>query len=759
LLSRQNTDEKAKTKKEIHIKILITVTLSVALSIILISSFLYIYFENVIVGKIYKSEKNNLFQAGVSTKLMQELSKSIAIQIYNDFTLAGLFFSAGNDPLETYKALTNLKKYKDLIPYVHSIYIYNPINDTYFINSPAKTIMIQPRRTFFDTDINSVLEKSEFFNTLTPVPRIIKEPGVTRDFSEPYGVYTFVYNLSGARTMEHPGTIIINISEEWVRDIIDSVDINPDIKVLIIDKDDRLLIDDTKNSMLSKADIYPFIKDKVGSGKKSGSLLLDIRGKKTLLVFSLVDSVNWIFVKLIPYAHIMTGIFEMRKNLLIIAIFILLIGTLFSFISARRLYKPIDDIIKKLAVIEEEKKSDTLILKQHNFKRLLLQSNKLSDYELNKFLDDLDIGFEKNDSYGLLMLVIDHYMQFRENYSDHEQNLLRVGIIDAGSRLLDTRYRNEGIESDDNQLVYIVNIKNENENIYKTTIRNLAREIQTSIENAFGISVSVIISSARETRKDVSLLYEDIVQMSHYKYLLGYEMLIDGETIARMHENATAFTYPYEKEKNLIEAMHCGDKDKLLSAYGDIIENAVPYGYNALITTRNTIAYTINKTINKLLKHNLLNYSFNFYNFFSKLICSETINESNNLFFGLFDSLLEAIEKRNSSLHQSLISEIIAIIQKEYPDINLGISTFAYKYKLSAAYLGRLFKDNTGKPMYDYINEIRVSKVNELLRNSSFSIVKIMEMTGFTNKTHLYKIFKKYNGVTPKLYRQKIIGK
>ncbi|MBN1698388.1 MAG: helix-turn-helix domain-containing protein [Spirochaetales bacterium] len=755
---KKNSRDNTKTKREIHIKILITVTLSVTLSIIILTIVFYFYFENIVINKIYESEKNNLFQAGVSTKLMQELSKSIAIQMFNDFTLSGLFFTPLNDPVEIYKTLTHFKKYKDLIPYIHSIYIYNPSNNTYYINSPAKTFMIQSIGTFFDEEIHSILQNSEHFNTLIPIPRIIREPGVTQNYFDEYGVYTFVFNLSGVRSMKHSGTIIINISEKWVRDIIDSVDINPDIKVLIIDKDDRLLIGDTaKKPMLSNAHIYEYIRAVLSPENKSGILLLDLDSKRTLLVFSFIESFKWIFVKLIPYSTIMDDLFEMRKNLLFIAASILLLGTLFSFILAKRLYKPIDDIVKKLIAIEADRKSDTLLLKQYNLRRLFTQSNELSDYELNRFLQELNIGLDTDCGYTLLMVNIDRYAEISEHYSGHEQNLLRVGIIDAATQIVKKKYRNEGIETSDHQLVFIINIGHDAGDSVRESVMSIAEEIRIYIEKTYEITVSVVVGSMKKSKKDISLLYEEVLHMAQYKYILGNGVIIDESLIAGMHGNRDTFVYPYEKEKQLVEAMHYADRDSLIAAFNDIIDSALPYGYNAIITSRNTVAYTVNKTINKLIRRHILEFSFDFYNFFSRLINSETIGEAKKLFNALFDVFLSAIEKRNSTAHNSLVNTIVDVIHHSYMDINLGISTFAYKYKLSAAYLGRLFKRITGKSMTDVINEVRIARVEELLENTSLPMLKIMEMTGFTNKTHFYKIFKKYNGVTPRLYRQKTV--
>jgi two-component system response regulator YesN len=488
----------------------------------------------------------------------------------------------------------------------------------------------------------------------------------------------------------------------------------------------------------------------------SGNIVIDFRGEKTLLVYSFADVVSWIFVKLIPYDDVMRDVYEMRKSLLTIAGSILLIGAVASIVLARRLYKPIDEILGRLVFVERERKDGTRLLRQQHLKRLFLQSKRLSEYELNKLVEDLDIGLANSDAYCLVLIEIDGFRRYCEKHTSQEQNLLRVGIIDEASRLIGGVYGNEGIETDESRLVLIVNLKNEDCGTAKRALRSFASDIQARVEELYRVSVSIAISSAGTSFADISIRYEELLHEAHRKYILGPRIIIDSEIESCKGCGSEDFTYSYEKEKILIEALHCADEVRVLAAYREIIDNARGFGYNALITTRNTLAYAVNKAIDKLVRGRLLDFRFTFYEFFSGLVASETVEEQDGLFSELFASVIAAIEKRNGSAHPSLVTEIIETIRNDYANVNLGISTLAYRYRLSPAYLGRLFREITGKPMYDYINEVRVSRVNELLCDTSLSMARIMEMTGFTNKTHLYKIFKKLNGVTPKLYRQRI---
>ena len=71
-------------------------------------------------------------------------------------------------------------------------------------------------------------------------------------------------------------------------------------------------------------------------------------------------------------------------------------------------------------------------------------------------------------------------------------------------------------------------------------------------------------------------------------------------------------------------------------------------------------------------------------------------------------------------------------------------------------YFCRLFKKGTGKSYIDYLNYVRVSTAEELLRTTDLSISIIMEKTGFTSLSYFTKVFKNQNGISPSSYRKHI---
>lgn len=97
---------------------------------------------------------------------------------------------------------------------------------------------------------------------------------------------------------------------------------------------------------------------------------------------------------------------------------------------------------------------------------------------------------------------------------------------------------------------------------------------------------------------------------------------------------------------------------------------------------------------------------------------------------------------------------------KEEPYLNASLSLFdlARQLKISSRELSLLINHQLNRHFFDFINEYRVEKAKELLRNSDrkkFTISEILYKVGFNSKSSFNTAFKKYTGMTPTQYRLK----
>ena len=82
-----------------------------------------------------------------------------------------------------------------------------------------------------------------------------------------------------------------------------------------------------------------------------------------------------------------------------------------------------------------------------------------------------------------------------------------------------------------------------------------------------------------------------------------------------------------------------------------------------------------------------------------------------------------------------------------------GIAKYCH---ISYNHFSFLFKKTMGKSFSEYITFLRLSKAENLLLSTNKSITDISIETGFSTTSYFISKFKKYKGVTPRQFREKI---
>ena len=121
--------------------------------------------------------------------------------------------------------------------------------------------------------------------------------------------------------------------------------------------------------------------------------------------------------------------------------------------------------------------------------------------------------------------------------------------------------------------------------------------------------------------------------------------------------------------------------------------------------------------------------------------------------------LEETLQNLSQADHQGMncgvITEVQSFIRQHYAE-NISLNVLAKQFYMHPNYLSRLFKEKTGENFVDYLLEVRMKKVKELLENSNYKIVEICGMVGYDNPRSFSKAFKHYTDLTPKEYRESV---
>jgi len=95
-----------------------------------------------------------------------------------------------------------------------------------------------------------------------------------------------------------------------------------------------------------------------------------------------------------------------------------------------------------------------------------------------------------------------------------------------------------------------------------------------------------------------------------------------------------------------------------------------------------------------------------------------------------------------------LMQNIAEYINLNY-DKELSLKTLCKKFCISESYISRRFKEALGTCVSEYINYVRVTNAEKLLKTERLPITEVALRCGFNDSSYFASVFKKLKGVTP----------
>jgi two-component system response regulator YesN len=261
------------------------------------------------------------------------------------------------------------------------------------------------------------------------------------------------------------------------------------------------------------------------------------------------------------------------------------------------------------------------------------------------------------------------------------------------------------------------------------------------------------VSKKKSSEKDLHTAYEEASQALRYGLAGTKERVIFYRNIENL------FTAEFETLEELVPELlkRLADPETRESVCSLLKQRLEAFyeqnpGLNQFQTACLRLLIELNSRLRGCVSEESLHERLN--HTLSLLLLSQ---EKDNVCVCVLDYVKWLVECLNQSdgqqLGKGVIREIQLFIRKHYSE-NITLNALAEQFYLHPNYLSRIFKEKTGKNFVEYLTEVRMEKVKELLRTSDRKIIEICAMTGYDNPWYFSKVFKQYTGMTPKEYRE-----
>ncbi|WP_300351083.1 AraC family transcriptional regulator [Clostridium sp.] len=183
-----------------------------------------------------------------------------------------------------------------------------------------------------------------------------------------------------------------------------------------------------------------------------------------------------------------------------------------------------------------------------------------------------------------------------------------------------------------------------------------------------------------------------------------------------------------------------------------------------LITFENNISFY------SLLNYNSLDKNLIF--IIGPLYLKENLNTSNNseLYPNIalknkpslkyYNKLLNIIiddklKDYSNASYSPYVARAIEYIEKNYYK-DISISSLCLEFKINKTYFCNIFKNETGQTFINFLNNYKIEKSKELLKDLDLSLLDIAHQVGFANQSYYCTVFKKITNQTPLKYRESL---
>lgn len=411
----------------------------------------------------------------------------------------------------------------------------------------------------------------------------------------------------------------------------------------------------------------------------------------------------------------------------------------------------LDNITIKKSEIKKEHKLLNFLKENKDIALRKLIFNDISQDDCYNLIENLNLNLN-GKLFVLFLIQIDNFFKYIEDENFYTNTLNE--IIKNVSETIEELNIGECFYSENGEFTAIVRLT---PTISEADIINecyyLAQEIRKRISLMHNISLTISVSSTFKKPFKIKKYFDEAFKLSKMKVFLGNDTIILNNTFVK---NLDLDTDTLVKrinainiaiEQNNIENL----KSELTHLYDKDIRGFMQFNY---------LNY-INSSLLDLVVRTCNRYSIAYEDIFSTsylpieiLSTKETVEEMSGWFIEIFTKIIN-INFNNSfkNKYSKKVADSIDYINKNLFNQSLSLTDIAENINVHKVYLCRIFKEETGENVTQYILKARIEKSKEIILSTNYKLYEISDKLGFNTPQQFSILFKKVTGITPNQFR------
>ncbi|WHY17603.1 response regulator [Paenibacillus sp. G2S3] len=363
---------------------------------------------------------------------------------------------------------------------------------------------------------------------------------------------------------------------------------------------------------------------------------------------------------------------------------------------------------------------------------------------------------------NLIMIRIDHYVEALSNGKINNKRLLSFSIANIVKETMSDHYAFDFIEMESNQYIVIVYEQTgySDEPSWLLLMNNLVQMLKLYLN----LSVSVTLSDAFLGLKQLREQYTLCLRASTYNFYTGpASVLVAGHSKLTQTLHAINYVEWLEQVKAAVEV---GNTKLVLENISILFNEAKQIKWDPSVLKFHLLGLLsdLDIMILKWNTHVLSSTEQNRVGVTTLLECFESDISQAESMEGLNLSIEQAMQEAiillyqvKSNIYRKEVLRITEILQENVEN-KITLDRLAQEVNMNVNYLCRVFKQDTGRSIVQYMNELKINKAIELLKLPDTRIKEVASQVGIDDPFYFNRVFKKIVGLSPSDFRKKLLA-
>lgn len=407
-------------------------------------------------------------------------------------------------------------------------------------------------------------------------------------------------------------------------------------------------------------------------------------------------------------------------------------------------------ISQEMALVPEVEKRpadslDQLQLKENLLKDFMFRS-RFTVQEFMLFAGDMGWRLDPASPMLLCLIEIDDYSQLLERFKDDYGLLTKMSMLNVLDELIGNCAVGEVIYDQHNRyIVMFSSRKQQGREQLLGELHDALERIRFAFADYFGTTLTIGVSEVYTGYANLNVMYRESRSALRRKFVIGA-----GQTIDALADAEDALRKEAERAfAEMLNGWHMAHPQLEQQLRASIYEYLkMDEWEQGPVIDFFQLLLQIPIQVLKLQREHVWDH---FQHYSSRLRQAKSLREACETFTEYAHRTMQLREA--SPVWSREVMQAIRYMEREYRE-EVTLNKLSVHVKLSANYLGALFKKETGFSPIEYLIQYRIAKAKELISETDHRTYEIAEQVGISDYSYFSRMFKKMVGKSPSEYRR-----